>query len=85
MMKLTPKDIINNIDVQGGVFVCWYDEEKNARAFTKTHMDEICEKEILFMYAEEDVLVMEVEEPTQEEIERWKREDESKKGEKKNG
>ena len=82
-MKLTPRDIVHNIEVQGGVFVCWWDEETNTRTFTKTHMDEICEKEILFMYAEDDVLVMEVEEPTKEELERWEKEDKSKKRRKK--
>lgn len=60
-MKLTPSDIIHNIDVQSEIAICYYDETAEERVGLDYEM--ACDCEILYMYEEKGVIFLEVEKP----------------------
>lgn len=56
---MTYNDLRNNIDIQVEVHLCWYDYNTDERVFG--NFDELADKEIKYMYTENDEIIIEVE------------------------
>jgi hypothetical protein len=51
-------DLVNNVDIQVQVHLCYYDYDKDERIFGTE--EELGNKEIKYMYTENDEIIIEV-------------------------
>ena len=56
---MTYNDLVNNVDIQVQVHLCYYDYDNDERVFGTE--EELGSKEIKFMYTENDEIIIEVE------------------------
>ena len=56
---MTYNDLRKNIDIQVQVHLCWYNYDTEERVFGTS--DELGNKEIKYMYTENDEIIIEVE------------------------
>lgn len=56
---MTVRDLFDNVEVQSEVSIVYYDEDRNERI--ELQRKKALDKEIKFMYCENDVLFVEVE------------------------
>ena len=66
-MKITPRDLFFNIDIQSEVIVCWVPEGKCVRVGLEQD-EKLLDQEILYMYQDGPYIFLEVEEPSEDQI-----------------
>lgn len=68
-MKITPRDLIHNIEIQSDIIICWVPSYGYLRRGLKQE-EKLLDLEVLFMYVERDRIFLEVDEPDEELIKR---------------
>lgn len=61
-MKITPRDLFHNIEIQSDVIICWVPEGDFIR-YGLEQDEKLLDLEILYMYQDGPYIFLEVEEP----------------------
>ena len=64
-MKITPRDLLHNIEIQSDVIICWVPSDGYLRRGLEQE-EKLLDLEVLFMYVEGDHIFLEVDEPDEE-------------------